>query len=460
MIQISHMQRESEGEEMAVISTEKNGKYRHRGFTEHCASMLSGLWKNRYRVLAAVIAVMAVFSLVSARKSEKRAEAVLTLRYENAYEGLTPNGTRFNIYELLSDKVLEEAVERAGLTGEVSASDLLGSLTVRPSGSQSANNMYIVTEYSVTLKDDCLPSRVSAESMLTLLMETYKEYFLDNYGTDDSVLYMDWSDAEEWEYLEFANIMDVRVNNLITYLNNLRSESGMTQYRISGETFTSLSESVSEFRDIYLDKYVSFVRANNLFRDAAAYSEKLQYRRFLAEQDRMSSQDRYTVYQDALKMYDESMITFVMVPFYDSANGLYMARTSIGMDSLTETSKEYAEKLETDSKTISEFERDLQSTASAEWSSEEKRQQAEKMIDEIRRHLDGLIERIRSAVRDYENYRSTDSIQYAITEPGFAKVYDLKWTLAAGCCALLLIAAWFAFREEILQAAGKVRNGK
>ena len=416
-------------------------------FAAHASRTLSAVWQHKFRILLLMLAAAVIVSVCSGLANARNAAATLVLRYEQAYEGLNPNGTRFNIYELLSDEVLNTAIERAGLAQEVSADALLDSITVSASGSQSARNMYIATEYTVRLNGRCLPQRISAESMLGLLMETYKQYFLENYGTNDSALDIDWSDADKWEYLEFASIMDVKVNNLITYLDGLRAESGMSQYRISGETFRSLSESISNFREIYLNRYTSYVTVNHLFRNVPAYQNKLAYRRFLAEQDRDRSEERYAIYRDALNMYDESMITFVMVPMYDSATGLYMARTSVGMDTLTDSAKACAEQLEVSAGTLKGFDSELLS-ASAASSDPAKHETAERMIADIQQHMDGLIARIRQAKRDYENYRSKDSISYSLQEKSFIEDCNVKAALAAALGMLLLCVLFFAVRTN------------
>ena len=421
---------------------------RHRQNTslaERSMRVFSALRRKAIWILLLMIIAAVSFSWHSVKKSEASATATLMLRYEQAYEGLNPNGTRFNIYELTSDAVLDKALERAGLTGEMSRQDLLDSLEISSSGSQNAKNMYIATEYSIVLRGDRLPRRIRARSMLNLLMQTYKQYFLENYGANDSALEIDWSDVENWEYLEFANIMDVKVNNLITYLNGLRTESGMSQYRISGETFRSLSESISSFRDIYLNKYTSFVTINRLFRHPASYRSKLEYQRFLAEQSMKASKDSFDIHEDALDMYDESMITFVMVPMFDSANGLYMARTSIGMDNLTEGAEHYAEALEVNEKSIKVFDRDIRNTLNAS-SDAAKHEMAEQMIREIQEHLDSLVSRIRLAKRDYEDYRSKNSIYYVIGNPGLMSGYNVKGAAAAALAVLMLFVVCFVIQ--------------
>ncbi len=227
-------------------------KNKNRGIMKMISLILTAVWQNKLWIIFLVGVTVVFTAWHNAMTKQQSAKASLALRYEQAYEGLNPNGTRFNINELLSEEVLSKTIEKAGLTGTITTDDLLDCLAVSASGSQSAKNMYIATEYSVWLNNKCLPKRISPNNMLTLLMETYRQYFLEHYGSNDSALNINWSDANDWEYLEFADIMSVKVNNLITYLEDLRQESGMYQYHTEGESFRSLSESISNFRDIYL----------------------------------------------------------------------------------------------------------------------------------------------------------------------------------------------------------------
>ena len=434
---------------MSEAFEEKRSRRRreHVSAPEHALRIVKALWKNKWWILLLMVAAFAVFSWCSAKASQKKASATLVLLYEQAYEGLNPNGTRFNIYELLSDDVLDKTIERAGLTGELEKEDLVESLAISASGSQDARDMYIATEYTVTLNAGKLPRHIGAESMLTLLMETYREYFLDHYGTDDSALDIDWSNAHSLEYLEFASYMDIKAGNLINYLNGLRTESGMSQYRISGESFRSLSDSVASFRDIYLNRFTSYVTVNHLFRDPAGYRSMLLYQRFLNEQDMKKNQDLYDIYQDALNMYDESMITFVMVPMYDTDSGLYMARTAIGMDSLTESSESYVDALDISARQMKDLDRKIEATRRA-GNAQEKHAAAEQMIDEIQEHMDDLIVRIRTVKKDYDDYRSKNSIRFVMNHPGPSTVYNVKGAAAAALGVLALFVVVFAVRTR------------
>ncbi|MBR3742919.1 MAG: hypothetical protein IKN04_21095 [Clostridia bacterium] len=421
-----------------------------KNFLKRFTQIIYTVWHNKLWILF-LAGVTAVFSACySAGQKQSYASATLFLRYDEAYEGLNPNGTRFNINELLSDAVLNQVIEKAGASDTLSVNDLLNSIAITASGSQSPKNKYIATEYNIWLNDNYLPQQISAENMLGLLMETYKQFFLSNYGSNDSALNINWSDVDDWEYIEFSDIMTVKVNNLITYLEDLRKESGMYQYHTTGETFRSLSESVANFRDIYLNKYTSYVSINGLYKRPQNYRSKLQYRSFLVSQSLKGNEDRYRIYQDALGLYDESMITFVMVPMYDATNGLYMARTSVGMDNLTSQSKSYAEKIETNSKEIKVYEQTIQLTKQNR-ASEDKYTVADSMIKEIQEHLDSLISRIRAVKKAYESDRDKNSLQYSLNEYSLFSGFDVKGAVKAAAVMVFLCIMYYAIREYTRQ---------
>lgn len=421
-------------------------KTKSKSLIQHLTQIMYMVWKNKLWILflAGVSAVFYAWN--SAQANLKSASATLSLHYDEAYEGLNPNGTRFNINELLSDDVLNETIKRAGLEGKLTTGDLIDSLEVTASGSQGPKNMFIATEYSIKLKNDYLPDRISAKNMLTLLLETYKQYFLSHYGSNDSALNINWSDVDDWEYIEFSDIMTVKVNNLITYLDDLREESGMYQYHSTGESFKSLGESVANFRDIYLNKYTSYISINGLFKNPDNYRSKLEYRRSLISQSLKSNEDRYHIFQDALNLYDESMITFVMVPMYDSSNGLYMARTAIGMDTLTDQSKSYAEKIETNSKEIKVFDTNIALTRN-NTANQIKFAYADSMIKEIEEHMDGLISRIRVVKKEYEDYRDKNNVQYSVGGYSLMSGYNIKNAVIVAVFVALLCVAFYAIRE-------------
>ena len=400
------------------------------------------IWKHKFWIAFLVLAVLVIFSIYSALHREDSVKATLVLRYEQAYEGLNPNGSRFNINELMDEEVLSKAINLAGLDGMITVEQLRKSLSINASGSQEPTNQYIASEYTIWLSNKYLPRTVSAKSMLSILMITYKNYFIKSYGRNNMVLNIDWTQTRAWEYLEFASIIDVKINNIVSFLEALQSESGTYNYQTEGESFRSLANSLSSFRDVYLNKYTAYVTNNNIFRDAIKYKSKLQYKRFLTKQQAEKNEERYNIYQDALIMYDKSMITFAMVSVYDD-NGLRLARTSNGMDDLAVSALDYAQKLESFSKELKLVDSSIERTRfpSAEI---QKYFAANDMIEEMKQHLESLISRITKAIYDYEESRFKDSISYTIEEYGIVSGYRLKKGLIVAAGAFFVICMWYA----------------
>ncbi len=383
------------------------------------------VWNHKFWILFLMFVAFVILCVYSSLHAEDSASANLVLRYEHAYEGLNPNGSRFNINELMSEDVMSQAIEYAGLEGELGIEQLQNSISVRAAGSQDPKKMYIATEYTIKLANTYLPKRISARSMLNLVLQCYKNYFLDHYGRNDGVLEVDWSETDSWEYLEFADIMGVKINNIIAYLETMQTESGTYNYKTEGETFRSLQDSVAAFRDIYLNKYTAYITNNNLFRDPMKYRGKLEYRRFLISQASKKNNEMYMINQDALGMYDKAMITFVMIPMYDDVNGMQMTRTETGMDLLTESSMSLAKILEVDEQELKVINGAIARTYMAE-KNPQKHETANSMIQEMKQSLNGLVKRILNVVHDYEESRYKNSISYNIETYSVMTGYRVK----------------------------------
>ena len=188
---------------------------------------------------------------------------------------------------------------------------------------------------------------------------------------------------------------------------------------------------------------------NNLFRNAENYRDKLNYRRFLVNQDLIKNNERYTIYQDALMMYDKTVISFVMIPVYDDKNGLRMARTSNGMDTMTSSSLQYAKMVETNAKELKVFDEAIDKTYNAE-TDPEKYVIAEQMIEEMKLNLDALINRITQLVKEYEESRYKNSISIDLNRYSVVSGYKLKESLIIAVLVGLAACAWYGIWRRLL----------
>ena len=174
--------------------------------------VLRGLWQHRFVYLTILILVTCSTSLVMYRQKARTAKMLVALNYEEATRGLYPNNTRFNISLIKSEDVLDRAIAKAGLEGQITALDMADHITALASnvnGMQlpsDTTSYKIATTYTITYeKNDELGPRISAKDMLGLIVEAYKEVFYETYTYVEVGIAPDWSECEEQEYMEIVS---------------------------------------------------------------------------------------------------------------------------------------------------------------------------------------------------------------------------------------------------------------
>ena len=82
------------------------GNIKHRLLTE-----LRLWWRYKYRIFCGFIAFVLAFCCYNYVLNRKTASADVSLNYLEASSGLNPNNTKYNVYEVFSDEILENAIK-------------------------------------------------------------------------------------------------------------------------------------------------------------------------------------------------------------------------------------------------------------------------------------------------------------------------------------------------------------
>ena len=85
---------------------------------------------NVWLILLCFIVTM-FFGIINHFKQKNSAYAVISLNYSEASQALNSNGTRYNMAEIISDEVIEMAIEK-GAFENVKVKDLAGMLCCHP----------------------------------------------------------------------------------------------------------------------------------------------------------------------------------------------------------------------------------------------------------------------------------------------------------------------------------------
>lgn len=402
------------------------------------------VWRRKLRLLILAAATLFVLLLISAGRYGQTAAGEITLSYSNAFKGLNPNGTRFNIYDITSDEIISQVLEETALDKVMTKDAFVDCISISPSVTQSISKRYISNVYDIRFElPEDLPYKLDAKNVLQQLLKTYHTAFNDKYVLNRAVLDMDWSYVSDLEYMEFIDLVNMRVQNLADFLDELAVSSSATSYKLQGESFKSLKNSLENFKTVYLDKYAAYVNIQNVFRDAETYAETLNYRCLLLDREHSAADRLHRVYKDVLSSYDEAVIAFVMVPMYNSSDGLYMARTTTGMDSLAIRSSDYSEA----SKALAEqitLCREEMSAAQSVQPNEADIANAESMIAAIIREMDALVARVHHSVDEYQLHSADSDITCVLKYPAITQAYALKKNIIRTCSLMLLLCVSFA----------------
>ena len=378
------------------------------------------------------------------------ASTILSLDYEEASKGLTPNGMRFNIFEIRSVEVMERLIRYAGLEGKITPDELSECISVKATHdkSVSGNVNYISTSFIVRLTNNII-DRIKAEDLLSLLCKAYREYFVDHYGFNHTILSFNIDDLKfNDEYLMTVDLLEMKCSQLEKYVQLRNRESKNYQDPDTGISFSSLEQRLSNFYTYDLAKLRSYIIENGIANDRAGLISMLDYK---IRMDSLKHNKMMAAYEEdnkGIQMYDAAMSAVVMIPTQDQKMQYYMSRTKTGMDNLVIHAQEQltgtAERMEQ-----IEYNSYLMEKLKTKISNRMKTQKATDMICEMEASLDKIASDVKIVDSAYLNAKGRNYISFSDDSIGFADQISLVPSLL---CSMLILLVAFAcvFLRKVL----------
>lgn len=426
--------------------------------------VLRGLWQHRFVYLTILILVTCSTSLVMYRQKARTAKMLVALNYEEATRGLYPNNTRFNISLIKSEDVLDRAIAKAGLEGQITALDMADHITALASnvnGMQlpsDTTSYKIATTYTITYeKNDELGPRISAKDMLGLIVEAYKEVFYETYTYVEVGIAPDWSECEEQEYMEIGSFFEKECRMLRRFLNTNANENGTFRSARTGETFTSLRQKVDNFITIDLEKYDSYVLQSGLSKNRERYISKLEYENFLKNIDYQKFMAEYQNRLHTIDIYDSALTAVVLIPTLDTQNNFYMSRTKVAID-YQATAAESANANGNDTlAVIQKNEYAIRQMRSQTANTPSSIATAQSMIQDMKQKLETLIETTKILNKEYVRYKTKNYLTISFEERSLADELSLKWVILADGAAFCALCAWVLVKSKVIRDKDKTK---
>ena len=289
------------------------------------------------------------------------ASAEIYLNYDGASNGLNPNGTPYNSAEIISDEVLELAIQEGDLEG-FTAESLGNCLKLEPVNSDSPVLSVPSGNESETLSSENVESTYSvqtgyrlvydptetdldipAETVLSAVTGAYNDYFTDSYLDKYPLLKIsdeELAELDDLDYLDILNFFETKTSELQRYMIEYQTKNGSYQSSESGETFYSLYNKIDQFMNIDLERFEAYLLDNGVSKDSDRYINKLNYENKMMDIDYQKDWTIYETNLDAVDLYHREMARIVLVPTEDDNEEFYMSRTRIGVDYLSEDAED------------------------------------------------------------------------------------------------------------------------
>ena len=292
-----------------------------------------------------IVVLMCVFVFISLivtyTGSFNKKSAVLSLNYEEASKGQNPNLTRYNVYELKSDRVMERVISNAGLQDVLTPTELSEHIDIAENSSgktidpNDSSTYYISTSYTVSYRMNREIKNISVDDMMTLICKSYNDMFHEEYVGTKSVLKYDLGDIEGKEYIEIAKLFTNKSDQMLRYIQQRIEENATYRSDITGQSFQTIKKMIQNVQNYSIKKYSAFVLESGLSRNKDHYIRTLNYKNDMLNINYQKFMIDYNVRKQQVQDYDSAMIGTVMVPSINEKQEYYMSRTNTGTDYLT-----------------------------------------------------------------------------------------------------------------------------
>lgn len=296
---------------------------------------------NLKSIIVLVCVLAAIWTVFSYLGSFGKRTVVLSLNYEEASKGQNPNLTRFNIYELKSDAVMERVIEYAGIQDDVTEAELADHIDIRENSSGKTidpldeNTYYISTSYTLTYRRNRAIKNISTDDMMELICKAYNDTFHEEYVGTKSVLQYDLGDIDGMEYIEIARLFTKKSDQMLRYIQQRIEQNATYRSDVTGQSFQTIKRMIQNVQAYSIKKFYAFALESGLSRNKDHYLRTLNYKNDMFDIKYQKYMIDYNVRKQGVENYDSAMIGTVMVPSINERREYYMSRTNIGTDYLT-----------------------------------------------------------------------------------------------------------------------------
>ena len=402
---------------------------------------------SNIKTRAVLMCVFVFISLiVTYTGSFNKKSVVLSLNYEEASKGQNPNLTRYNVYELKSDRVMERVISNAGLQDVLTPTELSEHIDIAENSSgktidpNDSSTYYISTSYTVSYRMNREIKNISVDDMMTLICKSYNDMFHEEYVGTKSVLKYDLGDIEGKEYIEIAKLFTNKSDQMLRYIQQRIEENATYRSDITGQSFQTIKKMIQNVQNYSIKKYSAFVLESGLSRNKDHYIRTLNYKNDMLNINYQKFMIDYNVRKQQVQDYDSAMIGTVMVPSINEKQEYYMSRTNTGTDYLTkEADYSLSQGNAVDRDIIDN--NDIIAKVNASTADEESYKKADELIKTVDEELKQVANTADTTDKEYIKHTTKDYLTFTEYTGSGKKMFILETVIGTAVVFFIILCA-------------------
>jgi len=392
---------------------------------EFFTHLLYVLRKHFLKILLISIVLVAIACLVSYVISFRTASYILTFKYPNASDGLYPNGTYFNAYNIFTPEILDDAIHKAGLGGLVYREEVEKGLTIR---ARSTPDL-ITTQFNVTFSQgsDVDLGAVTPEGMLQSILYAYIDFFHSTYSSDQLALDLTLVDKGYLEYTDIIDYYNIYLNQLQKYLKS-QQENNKDYVSSDGTSFQDLINIIDQYRLTFLREVEAIISERGVTNNKEAYLDRVKYRLWNLTNKYNYNRQMQQLYNEIISDYEARLTGVVFIPSLDSERKFYMSKTKVGIDLYTLKSTTFEEEAEEIQREINRLNQYIMMINDEETilMDVENTARVDSLLEEFRTRLNATMVDIRRVEKEFSQYKNHSYVTVKPNEPGLIKRTNAK----------------------------------
>ena len=266
--------------------------------------------------IAVLSALAGIFFMRYAKNNQAyTAQSIIQYNYDQASDGLTPNGEKLDVSEIFSSSVVKEAIENLNLSVNIDSIRSGGTVTeIIPSDVQKSQEAkidkgedveeYHPTEYYVKLSVNSNYNAEYARAVLDEILSCYFINFSEKYVNYSSIPNnADNVRMGNYDYIERAEILNNSVTEIIKQLGERQSAHSEFTSSTTGLSISDLFDDYAYIRDVKIPYLFSEILGVKLTQDREVLLKKYQERYASYNMDSDTNAEKVDAILDVIESY-------------------------------------------------------------------------------------------------------------------------------------------------------------